>query len=1449
MADRDYLAELKALEDEDKERDYLGELSALGNEQPVIEPEQGYTPFGVVEQDIEWTELHKKDDWIKSSQHFFEMTYGYVPQKGDKELEGYNGETYREKLADYGLKQMAGFNYNIGDMTIDSARVMKADQKTKEAFVYMLDQYDAVNMSWHTTGQAGWEMMTDITNWLGLATLGTSAIAGQAAKLAGKEALRQTVKASLKKASAKSVEAAAKVGINTSAKRVGALAGVEGSAHAMASDAMMQNVRIDAGAQDEYDTTRTMLMGTIGAAGGAAIGTALNYGVGKLASKYYEPKIAEAAKKNDEAAVAKQILAEKKLADAKAEATTLVTRAVDDDLPASDVDKIIKDQMDEAEAYETEELFHGTDKDFDVFDNTAERSNTTMNVRGAYFYNEARQNSAKNFGKNTITAVAKKGLKTFYRQGDNELNPAMIKQHKIELEKAGYGRGGAEELDEYATSFEKWSNIDGEAKTRVLEAGGYGKYVDGDEIVILDPKNIKITKKNGKPKTETIDPRPPKVRISPKVFTHAHHIFEEMKTNPEGSLERFINDFETHQYTPEEFSDILRQINAADELAGADIHVIKGLMTKNVSDAELNKLKMDLEAAQNVAELTGMLRIHANAYSGRNLREIRDFMTYRKKLANAEGVDFDEKAAVRDSAIKVYNRKLQKIIDEHEVEIDKALKAKDYEGATKLRELRDADPEFQRILDEMAKHDIERTVGVKPKAKLDEQFLEASISGVFSPSTIIYNTVFPAMKVAFYPMLDTIISDPLNRMAWKKNLKIYAQMQGALQASLVSARAAARYEQTLLTADPSRFLEGGVKINDILGSTEAAKFMRFFPRLVGASDAFNQEIAAVASLTADGFDRLLDEALEKGLKGKDIEKYIDDNIQKQIDKGYDFHLTEKKLKPIYELGARKGKTGKDLEDFVNAEVKKMGEGAFKTLNDTASVADLRAQAQKLFAEGTPEAMRLAKAITKEADSIQETGEAALDAVQTLLYKKDFSADGALPERMAKAYEDWTRDKAWSRAIGNLFFRTPAWLFHESMRLTPAVNSLLPQFRNDMAGINGPARAARAKTEAAVAYSWMLYVMTKYAEGSISGSPNVDYTMTGEKNKSTMRPLTIKDPFFFDGGKEVSFARWEPLRIPATIVTNALEGYLDYQEKQNMDGIPADEGGIPDEIMATFGVGFATAISAIRDSALTQGVSDTVGTVVRFTGLMESPEGEDKAKALDLAGNFILDKTLQVVPSSISKFQEAARGDAPLTQPNGLKDKLIKSVNPYHTTLPRRYDAFGWAMSREISYAQLTGFGAAMPKDLAQGRSDEQMEALDYLAKLESLGFGNFTRQKTRDERFPDKDLRSIEIVYDGKNMSLFDAMMQELSKDKVLVKNVLFYAKADHLPMGSPLNTKTHGSRVTETKKAINDARNRALDTVILRNQELNQQVQDKDYFELLLQSGASTNRGNIPLR
>nr|MCS5594665.1 hypothetical protein [Porticoccaceae bacterium] len=324
-------------------------LSQNNLNKPTPMTAQGYTPFGAIREDVDWDKLHESDDWIKASQHFFNMTYGYVPQIGDSELEGYSGTSYREKLADYGLKQMAGFNFNLGDMAIDTTRVLQADQETKESFVYMLDQYDATNTSWHTASQAGWEMFTDVSNWLGLATLGGAAIAGQAGKLVGKRGLKEAINASMKNATQKSIDAAAKVGINTSVKRAGAVAGVEGMGHAMAADSMEQHVRIDSGQQDEYRYGQTALMGGIGLGAGVILGSGLDYGVSKVMNKYYSPKVTKAEKSLKDAEIQAQLIAEQRLAEAKAEAGT-VTKAVDDELPPNDVNKIISDSQKKADA-------------------------------------------------------------------------------------------------------------------------------------------------------------------------------------------------------------------------------------------------------------------------------------------------------------------------------------------------------------------------------------------------------------------------------------------------------------------------------------------------------------------------------------------------------------------------------------------------------------------------------------------------------------------------------------------------------------------------------------------------------------------------------------------------------------------------------------------------------------------------------------------------------------------------------------------------------------------------------------------------------------------------------------------------------------------------------------------------------------------------------------------
>jgi hypothetical protein len=347
---------------------------------------------------------------------------------------------------------------------------------------------------------------------------------------------------------------------------------------------------------------------------------------------------------------------------------------------------------------------------------------------------------------------------------------------------------------------------------------------------------------------------------------------------------------------------------------------------------------------------------------------------------------------------------------------------------------------------------------------------------------------------------------------------------------------------------------------------------------------------------------------------------------------------------------------------------------------------------------------------------------------------------------------------------------------------------------------------------------------------MTGSPEIDYTKKGERNRSTMRPLTIKDPFFLDGGKEVEFRRWEPLRIPATIVINALEGYMDHVELKNMNGYEEGDGVIPDDVMAGLGIAFATAIAAFKDSSLTQGVTDTIGTAVKLTGFFEDPNGEDQQKGSELLGNFLVKKGTMIAPSTIKKTQEAFMGQDELTSIVGMGDRWTSLWSPNATSIPRQYDIFGNVSKRPASYTQITGFGYAKADDLSAGRSEEEMAVLDYVADLEELGFGSLTRAKYRDARFGKTDLRTIDTTLeDGSVVSVFDAMMQQLQKNRgALVDALLPLTTAHDMPLGSPRETGTYGIRVKKTKEFINNHRNQALDMVIARDETLRKQSFDR---------------------
>ena len=445
---------------------------------------------------------------------------------------------------------------------------------------------------------------------------------------------------------------------------------------------------------------------------------------------------------------------------------------------------------------------------------------------------------------------------------------------------------------------------------------------------------------SAKTKVDSSDPRPAKARATPRLFHNAFDLIDVM-SDP-NSVGKVIDDFEKNQYTPKEYTQVLRIANEANELMGQDVLKLHGLMSKgNLSEVETKSLNEQIEKALALYQRGAAVREHVNAYSGRNLQAIQDYMNYRKNIGEPL-----QESEINAAHTKLYKKEVAAIDAKYEAEIDaigKDGKPNVHERLVEVMKRRESDPTRLDLLNELDKRDPLGNWKGEPSTTM-EKLVELSISGVFSPSTVVYNTVWPMLKTYAYPALDTIFDNPLSLMKWRKTLRVYAQMFGATAAAKKSARAAAAYEQTLLTQDPQRFYEGGIKIDG-----KIAGFLRTFPRLLGASDAYNQEIASTAVLAANAFDSLATKAHADGLRGAKLRKYVDDNIKAEIDKGYDYDMTINKLKPFYEKGKSLKYTGKKLEDYVLKEMKKTGTDGMRRL--------------------------------KDAD--------ALDAVQTLLYKKEF----------------------------------------------------------------------------------------------------------------------------------------------------------------------------------------------------------------------------------------------------------------------------------------------------------------------------------------------------------------------------------------------------------------------------------------------------------------------------
>jgi hypothetical protein len=452
---------------------------------------------------------------------------------------------------------------------------------------------------------------------------------------------------------------------------------------------------------------------------------------------------------------------------------------------------------------------------------------------------------------------------------------------------------------------------------------------------------------------------------------------------------------------------------------------------------------------------------------------------------------------------------------------------------------------------------------------------EVMISFVFSPATIIVNTVPSLAKTIYKPFLNNLMQDGLSRASRKKMVAEYSAMASMIPSAAKMAKSAWRYEKSILTGDSARFLEEYNTIPKKYGGG----ILRHFPRALLATDAFFENIHYRGYAVGNATGKAMEDGVAKGLKGKELDDFVDKQVKKAVDTAY--APEENAIDILMQEGISRGLKGKKLENFINKEL---------------------AENADVFKKATDQNGR--------------------DYVQDILFKRDFSGKGAA-SGLAKGYEGFVNKHPAMRLMGQLFFRTPVRVFEEGIRMTPGLNLISPGFMKDLKGANGPMRQARAQGEALMSYSIAGSVFALYSTGNVTGSMGTDYKQTRQgENSGGMEPYSIR----FSDGSTFNFRNFDPFSTPVKMIVNALERAetLAYRAEQG-ERINETE---MEQVQAIVAVSVGSIAQSLRDANLASGVDSALD----FFEDLQDPEGSDQLI------KFVGRKVQAFIPNTYYKMQ-------------------------------------------------------------------------------------------------------------------------------------------------------------------------------------------------------------------
>lgn len=815
---------------------------------------------------IDPEDLKHDPDWVTASKILYKKDTG-------RDFKGNDA-----KAAEYGLDQMGWFNYNLPVMAIDAARIHSAAPDEKKAFLYLMDTYDDLQLSWGGVGRFIKGAATDPTNYIGLTTFGIGTAASAAEKVATKAGVKSLL-------------------------RAGIDAGVMGAVQGGVSDAARQSVEMANDPNQEFSGGRLAGNAAFGAAAGAVLGAGIDAGAttlrGLRKGEVPVPKgeIPSAAVPEAPPAVEPRQL-ELGLEQPPITQQPALPGVLDVPQPApnNEINSIL----------DWKKRFTPEDRPVEPVVTTGEQGKLDLvqPKEGPYAY-DGQGNLFEGLPRDKVGPELPEHLR-----GTTE-KPVGGKVESAPTTPTGKANAAVPDApllgERLAGAVEHVQSI-----MKATDGDGANAIIKAIKDVV-DPKNWSLGL-NGRPAIDA------SIRDAVKMLNKLGV----------SSMEEAGRVFEAAGMSPTQALALKATINESADQAKQVLATLLAHQQSATGAAEKAQIAKLIEEYRPVQDMLAKLYLESSSGSGQTLALSKgnslagknrayaspDEILRRSNIDPANATPAQRQAADAEFLKQHLDKRNEYLTNEKvkdlDTRIERAKDNLDMKTANQLLEERAA------LIDQLAEADMVASGIEKSTArKINRMINEYVISTVFTPSTAIINTLPSLLKTLYKPVVN-YLADPNSTV--RGLTAQYAMMWNHIPTALRLAQASFAYEHAMLTGDVGKFLEQSPEFKGTFG-----RILRTFPRILQSTDEFFFALNYHGFVANEAMNKAIGEAERVGLKAgsKEYEKYLSDAVAKALKDAYtpDANATEV-LSFLRQNGMDRGYTGEGLNKYMKTELAK-----------------------------------------------------------------------------------------------------------------------------------------------------------------------------------------------------------------------------------------------------------------------------------------------------------------------------------------------------------------------------------------------------------------------------------------------------------------------------------------------------------------------------------------------